>query len=465
MTIKFKYNTVIKYEVTAVCTQPLHIGSALGDKEEVLIHPVDEIPFIQATSLAGVFRSYYEKVQKEPKAVNLLFGGKEFGENENSSEYGSKIRFSEGVFLKEEVKMELRPRVSIDGVSGTCAQSIVKGTSRASGHKFNMEYIGAGAKFKFFIYLYDETKMADVEEIFSAIHQETIAFGGQKSNGCGYIKLEKLYRKKFDMKQKKDRDLWVNEEQMKSSDYEDILSSLQKTNVLQNAYDIVVEGETEGSLLVKGIVVGNYKKDTQCGKNNQNAKKDMQYNMNIQNAKKEYIIPGSSFKGAIRNQMSKIADYLQQSEVIQNTFGYAGNENNQGKIGNITFYDTVVGEKDKNDKMPLSHRIHIDKFTGGVMQRGLFSEKNIAGDMTFQIGIADKNEPEKTFGILLMALRDLAIGTMSIGSGYNIGKGIIKVKKITITDNKCQREAVIDFSKNKIEDTQNLIADCMRTVI
>ncbi len=453
MAVKYKYNTIVKYEVIAVCTQPLHIGSAIGDKEEVLIHPVDDIPFIQATSIAGVFRNYYERVQKDTELVKMLFGGKEFGESENPSEYGSKIRFTDGIFLneKEKIIMELRPRVSIDPISGTCGQSIVKGTNRASGHKFNMEYIGAGAKFRFYVYLYDDTKMEDIEQIFAAIHQEHISFGGQKSNGCGYIKLEKLYRKKFDMKQEKDRKIWINEEQMKSSDYEDILSSLKKIEALQNAYDIIIDGETEGSLLVKGIAVTNYGKDTpDC--------------MNIQNAKKEYIIPGSSFKGAIRNQMSKIADYLQQDKVIENTFGYSGNDENQGKIGNIKFYDTIVGDKEKNDNMPLSHRIHIDKFTGGVMQGGLFSEKNIAGDMKFQIGIEDKNEPEKTCGILLMALRDLAIGTMSIGSGYNVGKGIIKVKKIIVKNNKDKTEAVIDFDKNEIKDNQNLITKCISSV-
>ena len=64
MAVNFKYDKIIKYEAVAVCTQPLHIGSAVGDKEEVLIHPVDDIPFIQATSIAGVFRNYYEKINK-----------------------------------------------------------------------------------------------------------------------------------------------------------------------------------------------------------------------------------------------------------------------------------------------------------------------------------------------------------------------------------------------------------------
>ena len=80
------YDKILKYSVTAKCTEPLHIGSASGAKEEVLVHPVDDIPFIQATSIAGVFRGYYEqtygeglkkklaiKIQKKTQSMKVKF--------------------------------------------------------------------------------------------------------------------------------------------------------------------------------------------------------------------------------------------------------------------------------------------------------------------------------------------------------------------------------------------------------
>lgn len=121
--------------------------------------------------------------------------------------------------------------------------------------------------------------------------------------------------------------------------------------------------------------------------------------------------------------MELISKRLNNDSVIENAFG------NKEKTGNLLFYDTIVGDREENDKMPLSHRIHIDKFTGGVMQGGLFSEKNVAGELTIHIAIRDKNDPSQTCGLLLMALRDLAIGVMNIGGGYNVGKGIIDVDK------------------------------------
>ena len=55
-----KYDKIVKYLICAKCEGPLHIGSSIGGKEDVLIHPVDKSPFIQASSIAGVFRSYVD---------------------------------------------------------------------------------------------------------------------------------------------------------------------------------------------------------------------------------------------------------------------------------------------------------------------------------------------------------------------------------------------------------------------
>ena len=96
MTGDMKYQKIMKYLVTMVCTQPLHIGSASGDKEEVLVHPTDSVPFIQASSLAGVLRQYYAQ-QHDEKQAEKLFGMRRFDSNENSMEGASKVRFSDGI--------------------------------------------------------------------------------------------------------------------------------------------------------------------------------------------------------------------------------------------------------------------------------------------------------------------------------------------------------------------------------
>ena len=158
--------------------------------------------------------------------------------------------------------------------------------------------------------------------------------------------------------------------------------------------------------------------------------------------------------------MEKIAAYLGQTQVIFNSFGNKADGEKKGTIGNLSFYDTIVGDKKENDEALNSYRIHIDKFTGDVFNQGLFSEKNIFGNVCFKITIADDNYPDKTCGLLLMALRDLSIGSMNIGSGYSIGKGMIDVNKITVLNRKSGERAIIDLKNNSIEN-ETLISKCM----
>lgn len=458
MALNYSYNKIIKYVIKAECREPLHIGSAQGGSEEVLIHPIDHIPFIQASSIAGVFRSYSEQVYGSMATADL-FGGRKFIENTNASEQGSKIRFSDGIFEKHghDLKLELRPRVSIDPVSGTCRESIVKGTNMKSGHKFNMEYIGAGADFVFNIYLYDDQCKNQIDDILAAVNQGMIQFGGQKSNGCGYIRILKALCREFDMTKSEDRKLWYQEEELSEGKYQDITKSLMKESNMKNAFEILLEGCTEGELLVKSISALDVGKDAADSEN-------------LRNGKGDYIVPGSSLKGALRSQMEKIVSYLSESgvsceNIIEDAFGRRSMEIQQGKTGNLFVYDTVVGNKEENDMAPLKRRIHIDKFTGGVMHGGLFSEKNVYGNVNLHITVRNKNFPEKTCGILMMALRDLAIGSMNLGSGYNVGKGVISVKKIVLKDCRdSEKTAVLDFENNKIVDDDKIISQCLTAV-
>lgn len=450
MTVKMKYQKIVKYLVSAACAQPLHIGSASGNKEEVLVHPVDGMPFIQASSISGVLRQYYAQVYGEVQAEKL-FGARRFETGTNALEGASKVRFSDGRFRSRNLLLELRPRVKINPETGTCDASTKKGTSRQSGHKFNMEYIGAGAEFEFSIYLYDDSFEDELEKVLSAIHQGDVQFGGQKSNGCGFMKLISLKRKIFDMTQRDDRIKWSEEDALTDQEYEDIYSGIQETVKKTTAYEVIVTGSTEGELLVRSIAVQDWGKGAPDS-------------TNIRNAAKEYIVPGSSFKGAVRNQMEKIASYIGSSDIIEEAFGKTGNSPNEGKAGNIVFYDTVVGNKADNDMAKIKNRIHIDKFTGGVMHGSLFNEKNVSGKVEFHIGINNRNNPDSTCGLLLLALRDMAAGVMSVGGGYSVGKGIIDVEQIVIHDLIHGNKAEIEWKSGTITDESEIVSRCIKKV-
>lgn len=429
------YNRICKYIVTSVCNGPLHIGNAVGGIEEVLVHPVNGLPFIQAASIAGIFRKCCDRMN--PELTKNLFGTAIV----DSIETQSRVRFSDGKFSNN-IIMELRPHVRINRKRGSVD------AASDSGQKFNMEYIGAGAEFVFTIYLYyvEESESflkTAMEEILAVFQNEGLQFGAKKSSGAGQVFLSELRYKEFDLRDQKGRNEWINEDNLDICEY-NRMKKLEKITSGCKAYTVTVKGRTEGSILVKGLSGG-------FGKNAPNSE-------NIRNAQREYIVPGSSLRGAIRSQMEKIAFYLKREALIMSAFGTANNDDETGNIGNLVFYDTIIEKTEFNVETPLSYRIHIDKFTGGVFQKGLFREKNAAGSMNLKIDIQNRNYPKATLALLILALRDLAIHTMSLGSGYSTGKGMIDVKEIEILRAADQKRAVISFeAAPKITDTKGIL--------
>ena len=239
---------------------------------------------------------------------------------------------------------------------------------------------------------------------------------------------------------------------LEETEYDNITDHLSGADLEAYAYEFIVDATTEGKMLIKAIAVEDY------GDGAPDA-------VNIKNARKEYVIPGSSLKGAVRNHMEQIAERLHQKTVIKDTFGSAGNGEDLGQSGNIIFRDTIIGDKEDNDRMPNDYRIHIDKFTGGVMNGSLFSEKATAGNVKLHILVKDCNHPEKTSALLILALRDLALGMYNLGSGYSIGRGFLNVKEICINALKDQKHAVIRYvPAGKCDDPDQIITMCLRSL-
>ncbi len=432
---KAVYNTIHKYIIEAKCLEPLHVGSALGDRSEVLIRETDGTPFIQASSISGVIRSYCESISKEA-AVKALFGS-----NEGSGE--GRIRVTDGEFKEGTVKLELRPRLKLNNASGTVAASQVKGEgNETSGQKLEMQYIGAGAKFSFELYVYDENEQEKTMMLkaLAALDAGEIQLGGQKSNGCGYIKIDSVKSQAYDMRIPEDRKAWIGSDFSKAEKL--TLPALDKSDY-RNAYEITVSASTENELLVKGLTVGEFGKDAPKAEN-------------MKNASGKYIIPGSSFKGAIRNRMEMIAAYMgKDASLIEDAFGKSSNIKADGKAGNLKFRDIVLEGAEDN----LRTRIRVDRLTGGVINGALFSELNVSGKLDITILVADKGNPEAVMGLLLFALRDLQSKKYAIGGGQNIGKGYLNIDEIRIADRKNKTEYVLspDFKTvSAVESEKNL---------
>lgn len=454
---KAVYNTIHQYVVTATCREPLHVGSASGDQGEVLIRQTSGIPFIQASSISGVLRSYCESIS-EKEIVRTLFGGSEDGGE-------GRIRVTDGEFMQGDgkkdctLKLELRPRLKLNNATGTVAAASVKSEGKeTSGQKLEMQYVGAGARFSFELYVYDENEQEKgmILRALAALNAGEIQIGGQKSNGCGYITIDSVLSNTYDMRISGERKAWIE----KTASHPETLKlpDLDESD-LRNAYEITVYASTESELLVKGLTVEKFGKDAPKAEN-------------MKNAAGNYIIPGSSFKGAIRNRMEMIAAYMNAEDtLITDAFGKTSDKKESGKVGNLKFRDIVLYDEndksskettlrssavkaDKTAKTALRTRIRVDRFTGGVMNGALFSELNVSGRLDITVLIADRGNTEAVMGLLLFALRDLQSKKYAVGSGQNIGKGYLNIDGIRIADRRKRKEYFLNSDFKTISLTK-----------
>lgn len=473
------FNYVDVYRITAVCETPLHIGSAEGDPGEILIHPVTHEAFIQATGLAGSFREYVKNIYGE-KICKQWFGSgnAEAGSGKGNEDGRSRIVFTDGIFQKDNFKMELRTRVSLNNETGTTALADVKGTGTTSGQLLETEYISRSSQVCFEIYEYykDTEEQRILRNCLAALDRGDILIGGQLSNGCGQLKLQKVDYLSCNMATAKGRKDWISLNSVDwtagNADWKDILGEIHQIQAAAfSAYDLYMAVTFDRSVLVKGDsvdenLISEYTKQLI---NDENRAPDV---MQVMDGNRKFIIPGSSLKGVFRNRIEMIASYKKlKKELMDLAF------ENRSKL---FFYDTLL----END-MNIIVRNHIDKFTGSVMGTGLFKEAVNGGNAIFHIRLmkaadtADQNSGtskdsdsiscwneaavKQLMALLLLTMRDCAIGAVNVGSGFSIGRGFMTVHKILAEENG-KTLAVIYPEENQIEDSSGFISECLQSI-
>lgn len=423
-----RYDRAAVYRLRVRCLVPMHCGSGSGEAGEVMFHPVEKKPFIQASGIAGALRDYV--FHQDEERAKELFGWA--GEEDGGMK--SRVFVTDGEFAPSSVNIECRPRVKINPETGSCHVQRVKGREVDSGQKFEVEVVSAGAEFSFSLYLYQQGKGLEVplEQALAALHRGQIWLGGQKSNGCGLVELVSAEKAVYDLRSPKDRELWLEEEK----EGEEILPALCQMEEPEGSYICFrLTGKTQGNILVKASFAPGWGKDSP----------DF---VNLKNYQGESILPGSSIKGVLRSQAEKIGAYLNlEKEVTEEIFGTALGDGREGRPGKARFYDSIIGGKTENDRASSQYRIHVDKFTGGVMYGSLFSEKPAYGNV--ELCIEAEESCRMGIALLLLALRDVGLGILPLGSEGSIGRGYLEGDRLTL-EKDGDILAEIDFHNGEI---------------
>ncbi|MFX0548668.1 RAMP superfamily CRISPR-associated protein [Hathewaya histolytica] len=432
MSIKDKrYVTIIDAKVKNIT--PLHIGT---DDDELLISQEYNKVYLPATTISGVFRAYIREIYGEYICNDV------FGEGKSESKIYVYDSYSD---LKSK---EVRPSVKIDKHKG----------SSHNGVKFNREYVGAEHEFNIRFEVLGKDKEEGeknkeyIYQCLNALNKGQIVLGAYTTSGAGIFSVESIETCSYDFSNIKGLMGYLKRDKKHASklrkSYIDKGSFVKE--VESNFIDFIIKGNLDTPLLVKGQDTLDYKKPD---------------GENIKNAQGDYVIPGTSVKGVIRSQSERILDYFEKMFLKEEIFGTEQEENNSNNedIKKNNFNGNIIKEKREEDKLPcriyvsdvvienpvnkegetIYHRIKLDKFTGGVMKGALIEEQPILGELAIKIRLKKFREDKliegniknnAVIGLLSLALRDLCIGDVSLGSGFSIGRGKLRADCMEIKD-------------------------------
>lgn len=454
----YKYRLLSR--ITLEALSPLVIGS--GNKniktDSVVAKDVNELPYIPATTLAGLIRhSLPEEEQR-----------KWMGYQTKEESCGSQLILSEAKILSENGK-------PIDGLSNKedvvkqlCHQLPIRqhvrinhqGVAEKNG-KFDEEIVPKGMRFCFEMELMSEEDDNEImDKILSTIQSNGFRIGSGSRSGFGHISIVSILHRKLDLSTPEDLKLYLS----KSSSLENIWEGFDSytpavnTNTDYIRYELTLQPT---DFMFFGAGFGNECSDMTFVREPV-IQWDNDGRASIIKKEKVILIPGSSVKGALAHRTAyhynklkacfadgKSTEELQehvgkQNDAVKLLFGSEGDKRGKDKKrGNILISDVIQIQTKELEKKVLNH-VKIDRFTGGAVTGALFSEEVLyAPKVSFTLEIlldkaaitelkenkedkennVDKNKALEAFET---ALTDLCKGYLPLGGGVNRGNGTFK---------------------------------------
>lgn len=152
------------------------------------------------------------------------------------------------------------------------------------------------------------------------------------------------------------------------------------------------------------------------------------------------VIPGTSWAGFFRNTIYKLLKEAKVEEdniksILNDLFGYVlteeNNKNNDMKIKKSVPSKIIFDESEIKESQSIDYtRNRVDRFTGGVVEGALFTEKSQYNGKTTLTAYF----PKEYRDLLLVALLEIDYGLAAIGGSTAVGKGILEVESVKIND-------------------------------
>lgn len=408
---------------------PLIIGSGINEFIDIeVLKDENGMPFIPATSLIGVLKDYFKNnISENIGDDSDYFWG--MSEKINSvTQKSIQSSFICHDLYSTEGKINIRDGVCINPINQTAKD---KG-------KYDFEIVDKGAVFDLFwevtlreIYNKDIFRRI-IATIIEPLMSSKIAIGAKTNSGFGKVALKNIEVIEFDFSKKDDVYRWLKK------DLSHGISYLDAKQYISYSKKIDVFSIEAKFALVNSIIIRAYSE-----------KPDLPDAVNI-TSNGEFVLPGTSLKGAIRNRALKILKTVKNDgaeQKINQLFGIAGENEGKKKIkSRVKVEERVI----RNTLPELQNRIKIDRFTGGTIKTALFNSMPLwSGNELNEsviVNISIRKYKNWEAGLMLQVLKDLWCEDLAIGGEKNVGRGILKgISALIRWQNKNQQERELEI--------------------
>jgi CRISPR/Cas system CSM-associated protein Csm3 (group 7 of RAMP superfamily) len=417
-----------------VLETPTCLGS--GDAESptdmpVLRDSMSDRALLTGASLAGALRNYlweYKNGYNQPldKSVkglaDLLFGGMRSDDDGNQSPLIVEDALSSTV-----PTVELRDGVKIKSDTGTA-------DDRA---KYDLEFIAAGTEFKLGFELlieqgHDEAQLCQALALaLRGLENGEISMGTKKRRGFGRCKVTEWQVWSFDLQQDQERTAWLMFDHAardiatpQSSIVQALGLTLEQTDC-RDRFCLHATFTLDSPLLIRS------------GQDTIGLAPDVVHLKSRRSGTDtpQPILSGTSLTGVMRHRAERILNTLGKSTAMLNqVFGFVDEDQRAeaARASRLVVHESVVTGKTHD---LVQNRVAIDRFTGGAYHGALFSEQPVFGtdETTVNLELELRNPKDEEIGLLLLLLKDLWTGDLSVGGGRSIGRGLLQGQRATIT--------------------------------
>jgi CRISPR/Cas system CSM-associated protein Csm3 (group 7 of RAMP superfamily) len=416
----------IVIEGTLVLETPAHFGGGENDGTvmSLLVDALDgESPLLTGASIGGALRSYlwsiergYGKKQKggQESAASLLFGT---ARDDDPDGTGDQSRLIIDDAHSHTANVVYRDGVRLDEQSRTAAEDAL----------YAIQLWDAGTSFplRFELLISEgdprERLVSGLVTALDGLATGEITLGARKQRGYGRVRVDNWRVRSYAVGELSGLMAWLREGGQPLADTDGVeyiyhaFGNVRKIKDQRELVTLDAWFTLDGSLLIRST-------------------DDVADMKHLTNSNGKAVLSGTSVTGALRARAAKIINTLTQdparsAKMVNDLFGSPHNQHENRTASRLIVEERMV---DGGVFGFVQSRVSIDRFTGGALDTALFNQQPLFGsaERGVHLRIQLRKHPEKAIepevGLLLLLLKDLWTGDLTLGGERSVGRGRLR---------------------------------------